>query len=70
MLFFSISKELEINPANAFQSIYLSFLGKVRGPKAGTLLSYLDKSFVISRIHDVIALNKSNSDLAEQTTEP
>ena len=67
---FSVSKELEINPANAFQSIYLSFLGKARGPKAGTLLSYLDKSFVISRVHNVIALNKSKSNLAEKTTEP
>ncbi|CDN10207.1 Lysyl-tRNA synthetase (class I) [Richelia intracellularis] len=56
---FSTSKELEIKPAGAFQSIYLSFVGKERGPKAGSLLSYLDKSFVISRIQDVIEMNKS-----------
>jgi lysyl-tRNA synthetase, class I len=29
-------------------------LGKERGPKAGALLSYLDRSFVISRLQAVV----------------
>jgi len=56
---FSTSKELEIKPAGAFQAIYLSFVGKERGPKAGALLSYLDKPFVITRLRDVIKLSAS-----------
>ncbi|MFM7715811.1 MAG: hypothetical protein ACKO7A_24840 [Microcystis sp.] len=31
----------------------LSFLGKERGPKAGALLSYLERDFVIDRIRNV-----------------
>ncbi|BAZ30738.1 lysyl-tRNA synthetase [Cylindrospermum sp. NIES-4074] len=56
-LIFSTTKELQIQQANAFKALYLSFLNKERGPKAGGLLSYLEKSFVISRLQDVIALN-------------
>jgi len=54
---FATSKELQIQQAIAFQAVYLSFLGKERGPKAGALLSYLDKSFVVARLRDVINLN-------------
>jgi lysyl-tRNA synthetase class 1 len=53
---FSTSKELEIQQANAFKAIYFSFLNKERGPKAGGLLSYLEKSFVISRLEDIVRL--------------
>lgn len=56
---FSTSKELKIKPAGAFQAIYLSFVGKERGPKAGALLSYLDKPFVLTRLRNVIELNAS-----------
>lgn len=56
---FATSKELQIQQAIAFKAVYLSFLGKERGPKAGALLSYLDKSFVIARLQDVIGANKS-----------
>ncbi|HBL11541.1 MAG TPA: lysine--tRNA ligase [Cyanobacteria bacterium UBA11162] len=53
-IIFSTAKELTIQPNSAFPAIYLSFLGKERGPKAGALLSYLDKSFVIGRLQDVV----------------
>jgi len=56
-LIFATSKEVEIQQANAFKSIYISFLNKEKGPKAGGLLSYLEKSFVISRLEEVISLN-------------
>lgn len=56
-LIFTTSKELQIQPANAFKALYLSFLNKERGPKAGGLFSYLEKSFVISRLQKVIELN-------------
>jgi lysyl-tRNA synthetase class 1 len=56
-LIFATSKEVQIQQANAFKSIYISFLNKEKGPKAGGLLSYLEKSFVISRLEEVISLN-------------
>jgi lysyl-tRNA synthetase class 1 len=55
---FATSKELQIQQPIAFKAVYLSFLGKERGPKAGALLSYLDKSFVIARLQDVVDANK------------
>ena len=59
---FTTSKELQIQQAIAFKAVYLSFLGKERGPKAGALLSYLEKSFVLARLLDVVKVNKSKSD--------
>ncbi|MCY7331761.1 MAG: lysine--tRNA ligase [Pseudanabaena sp. CAN_BIN31] len=56
-LLFRTSKQLEISQKSAFAAVYYTFLNKERGPKAGSLLSYLDKDFVIQRIKDAIALN-------------
>ena len=56
---FATSKELQIQQTIAFKAVYLSFLGKERGPKAGALLSYLDRSFVIARLRHVIQVNRS-----------
>jgi len=57
---FATSKELQIQQPIAFKAVYLSFLGKERGPKAGALLSYLDKSFVLARLREVIHLNMAS----------
>ncbi|MFN6067456.1 MAG: lysine--tRNA ligase, partial [Pseudanabaena sp.] len=56
-LLFSTSKQVEVSQKSAFAAVYYTFLNKERGPKAGSLLSYLDKDFVIQRIKDAIALN-------------
>ena len=56
-LLFSTSKQVEIAQKSAFAAVYFTFLNKERGPKAGSLLSYLEKDFVIQRIKDAIALN-------------
>jgi lysyl-tRNA synthetase class 1 len=56
-LLFSVSKQVTISQKDAFAAVYFTFLNKERGPKAGSLLSYLDKGFVIQRIKDAIALN-------------
>jgi lysyl-tRNA synthetase, class I len=56
-IIFSTTKELGIQMAIAFKVLYLSFLNKEKGPKAGGLLSYLEKSFVISRLQDIVTLN-------------
>jgi lysyl-tRNA synthetase class 1 len=52
-LIFSTAREIEVPQKDAFQAIYLAFLGKEKGPKAGSLFSYLDKSFVLKRLNEV-----------------
>jgi lysyl-tRNA synthetase class 1 len=49
-----IKKETEINPKDLFSAIYISFLGKASGPKAGWFLSVLDKDFLEKRLGEVI----------------
>jgi len=49
-----IKKETGINPKDLFSAIYLSFLGKVSGPKAGWFLSVLDRKFLERRLEEVI----------------
>jgi lysyl-tRNA synthetase class 1 len=53
---FSLSKRLKINPADAFAAIYLTFIGKTRGPRAGLLLYNFGKDKVLSRLKEVINL--------------
>jgi lysyl-tRNA synthetase, class I len=55
-LLFSTAKEIEMSQPLAFKAIYYAFLGKERGPKAGPLLSYLDRDFTIKRLREVINL--------------
>ncbi|PJA88021.1 MAG: lysine--tRNA ligase [Candidatus Moranbacteria bacterium CG_4_9_14_3_um_filter_40_7] len=45
-----IKTEIGINPQDLFSAIYLSFLGKTSGPKAGWFLSVLDKEFLEKRL--------------------
>jgi lysyl-tRNA synthetase, class I len=54
---FATAKELEMQQPVAFKAVYFSFLGKERGPKAGALLSYLERGFVIDRLHEVVKAN-------------
>jgi lysyl-tRNA synthetase class 1 len=39
----------------AFAALYLSFLGRPNGPRAGTLLASLDRAFVIDRLREAAA---------------
>ncbi len=49
-------KESEsIAPAELFSAIYLSFLGKPMGPKAGWFLSVLPRDFVLARLAEASA---------------
>lgn len=52
-ILFSTAKSLNLQLKDAFKAVYFAFLGKERGPKAGSLLSYLDKSFAIARLSDI-----------------
>ncbi|HRY82943.1 MAG TPA: lysine--tRNA ligase [Candidatus Moranbacteria bacterium] len=49
-----IKQEMEVEPKELFSAIYLSFLGKDRGPKVGWFLSVLDKKFLEKRLEEVI----------------
>ncbi|MGQ9865887.1 MAG: lysine--tRNA ligase [Pseudanabaenaceae cyanobacterium] len=50
---FAVAKGQGLPPKEAFASIYACFTGKERGPKAGNLLSYLDRDFVLERLRAV-----------------
>ena len=52
---FATARELEMQQPLAFKAVYLSFLGKERGPKAGALLSYLERDFTLNRLETVTA---------------
>ncbi len=54
-LIFATAKEVNLPQKDAFCGIYLAFLGKEKGPKAGSLFSYLSKSFVIGRLQAICA---------------
>ncbi|MEO0949317.1 MAG: lysine--tRNA ligase [Cyanobacteria bacterium J06641_5] len=54
---FTTTKEIDMKPGKAFPAVYLSFLNKERGPRAGAFLSYLDREFAIARLQAVIAAN-------------
>lgn len=51
------SGELNIPTKDAFKAIYVSFIGKDHGPKAGWLILSLDKEFVQDRLREVSGMS-------------
>jgi len=49
-LIHDVKEESGLSPKEFFRAIYLAFLGKESGPKAGWFLSTLDRQFVIDRL--------------------
>ncbi len=49
-----IRKRTGVEPKSFFSAIYLSFLGKDHGPKAGWFLSVLDRDFVVTRLSESV----------------
>ena len=49
-LIFSTARERGLAAGDAFRAIYLSFLGRPNGPRAGWLLASLDQAFVADRL--------------------
>jgi lysyl-tRNA synthetase class 1 len=47
-----MKEKIKIAPADLFSAVYLAFLGKAYGPKAGWFLSVLDKDFVVKRLQE------------------
>lgn len=47
---FSTAKERDLPAGAAFAALYLAFLGRPSGPRAGWLLAALDRGFVLARL--------------------
>ncbi len=51
-LIFGTSAAYGVSSGDAFAAIYLAFLGRLNGPRAGWLLASLDRGFVVQRLRD------------------
>ena len=51
-LIFGLAKNDDLPPREAFEAIYLAFLGRPNGPRAGWLLAGLDPGFVSHRARE------------------
>ncbi len=49
---FTTAKERELPAGRAFAALYLAFLGRPSGPRAGWLLAALDRDFVLDRLRE------------------
>jgi lysyl-tRNA synthetase class 1 len=47
---FDATRSTPIEPAGGFAALYVTFLGRESGPKAGPFLSFLDRAFVLDRL--------------------
>ncbi len=47
---YEVARSASLEPPALFQAIYLCFLGKREGPRAGNLLAALDREFVVKRL--------------------
>ena len=52
---FATAKEVGLPAGRAFAALYLAFLGRSSGPRAGWLLAALDRDFVIRRLREAAA---------------
>jgi lysyl-tRNA synthetase, class I len=52
-LVFEVARHTPISQPDAFNAIYMTILGKARGPKAGSLISFLDRDFVVKRCREI-----------------
>ena len=50
---FEVARMTPIKPQEAFKALYTAFLNKDSGPKAGRLLAYIDKDFVLKRLTEI-----------------
>ena len=52
---FETAAAASLPPARAFAALYLAFLGRANGPRAGWLLASLDPPFVVARLREAAA---------------
>ncbi len=51
-LIFASAADVELPARRAFEAIYLAFLGRSNGPRAGWLLASLEPAFVVRRLNE------------------
>jgi lysyl-tRNA synthetase class 1 len=51
---FTAATATDLPPARAFAALYLAFLGRPNGPRAGWLLASLEPAFVIARLREAV----------------
>jgi lysyl-tRNA synthetase class 1 len=49
---FATAEEHDLPAGRAFAAIYLAFLGRSSGPRAGWLLAALERDFVLGRLQE------------------
>ncbi len=52
---FATAKDHDLPAGRAFSALYLAFLGRPSGPRAGWLLAALDRGFVLERLREATA---------------
>ncbi len=62
---FAVARHTPLSQVNAFAAIYQVILGKLQGPKAGALLSFLAADFVLPRLR---ALSYVAADFVQQVS--
>jgi lysyl-tRNA synthetase class 1 len=55
---FETATEGGLKPGKAFRAVYLAFLGRPNGPRAGWLLAKLEPAFVVERLREAAAGGK------------
>ncbi len=50
---FEVARHTPIDNKQAFKAIYTILLGKESGPKAGRLIAYIDKDFILKRLREL-----------------
>ncbi len=49
---FNVAQARDLKAGQAFAALYVAFLGKPSGPRAGALLAAQDRDFVIERLRE------------------
>ncbi len=52
---FDATRSTPIDAPDGFAALYVTFLGRPSGPKAGPLLSFLDRAFVVARLRAALS---------------
>ena len=52
---FDATRSTPIDAPDGFAALYVTFLGRPSGPKAGPLLSFLDRAFVVDRLRAALS---------------
>jgi lysyl-tRNA synthetase, class I len=59
---FTTAAARELPPGRAFRALYLAFLGRPNGPRAGWLLASLDRDFVVDRLREAASATLAGGD--------